>query len=108
MSSPPRPSYSFEFKIGLVKRFLEGEAVVALTEEAKLSSPQLLQAWVRSYRRHGEEALRPKLKGRRPKPAEAAEESELEKLRREVEYLRAENAYLGKLAALMDQKRRTR
>jgi transposase len=102
-------SYSFEFKLALVKRFLAGESAAALAEEAELSSPVLLKTWARKYRNEGEEALRPKAKGRPPgSVSPRVEESELERLRRENEYLRAENAYLGKLRALMDQKRRTR
>ena len=110
VSQPSKRSYSFEFKLALVSRLLAGEAVVALAEEAQLSSPQLLRAWARAYRREGEDGLRPKRKGRPPKvhASSPPEESELERLRRENEYLRAENAYLGKLRALMDQKRRTR
>lgn len=105
-----KPSYSFEFKLALVERFLDGESATALAEEADLSSPTLLQTWARTYGNEGEEALRPKPKGR-PRGSSApppGEESEVERLRRENEYLRAENAYLGKLRALMDQKRRTR
>jgi len=105
-----RPSYSFEFKLALVKRFLAGELATALAEETELSSPALLQTWARKYRDEGEDALRPKPKGRPPGSSAPppGEESELERLRRENEFLRAENAYLGKLRALMDQKRRTR
>jgi transposase len=105
-----KPSYSFEFKIALVERFLAGESAAALAEEAELSSPVLLKTWARKYRNEGEDALRPKPNGRPPGSvsSEPVEESELERLRRENEYLRAENAYLGKLRALMDQKRRTR
>lgn len=105
-----KPSYSFDFKLALVERFLAGEPAAALAEEAELSSPVLLQTWARKYRNEGEDALRPKPKGR-PRGSSApppGEESELERLRRENEYLRAQNAYLGKLRALMDQKRRTR
>ncbi|WP_208008592.1 helix-turn-helix domain-containing protein [Agromyces protaetiae] len=110
VSRTGRPSYSFEFKLALVKRFLAGEEAVALAEEAGLSSPVLLKTWARKYRNEGEEALRPKPKGRPPgsTSSKLVEESELERLRRENEYLRAQNAYLGKLRALMDQKRRTR
>ncbi|MEJ1090058.1 helix-turn-helix domain-containing protein, partial [Microbacterium sp. Mu-80] len=105
-----KASYSFEFKLGLVERVLAGEPAAVLAEEAGLSSPVLLKTWVRRYRNEGEDALRPKPKGR-PRGSSASppgEESELERLRRENEYLRAQNAYLGKLRALMDQKRRTR
>lgn len=105
-----KPSYSFEFKLALVERFLEGEPATALAEEAGLSSPALLQTWARKYRNEGEDALRPKPKGRPrgPSAPPPGEESEVERLRRENEYLRTENAYLGKLRALMDQKRRTK
>lgn len=102
-----RASYSFEFELALVQRFAAGEDAMALAEEAQLSSPSLLKTWARIYRREGEDGLRPKPKGR-PPAAARADESELDRLRRENEYLRAENAYLGKLRALMDQKRRTR
>ncbi|MGX9347488.1 helix-turn-helix domain-containing protein [Microbacterium sp. KNMS] len=103
------PSYSFEFKLALVERFLAGESAAELAEEAELTSPVLLKTWARKYRNEGEDALRPKRRGRPPGASSPrAEESELERLRRENEYLRAQNAYLGKLRALMDQKRRTR
>ena len=106
--SKPAKSYSFEFKLALVERFLAGETGPALTVEAGLSSRQLLQKWVRAYRREGEDGLRPKPKGRPRKPDSPppADLSELERLRRENERLRAEVAYLGKLRALREQGRR--
>lgn len=102
-----RTSYSFEFKLALVQRLIEGEDAMALAEEAQLSSPKLLATWARIYHRDGEDGLRPKPKGR-PPASPPSDESEVDRLRREVEYLRAENAYLGKLAALMGQQRRSR
>jgi transposase len=102
-------SYSFEFKLALVERFLAGETAPDLAAEAGLSSPRLLETWVRVYRRGGgTDALRPKPKGRPKKPAAPPPEEtpELERLRRENERLRAEVAYLGKLRALRAQKRR--
>lgn len=111
MSKKSTPAtYTFELKLDLVRRFLAGESQVALAEEGGLSSAVLLRRWVREYRAGGEDALRPKPKGR-PHGSTAPrseEESELERLRRENEYLRAQNAYLGKLRALMEEKRRTR
>jgi transposase-like protein len=73
-----------------------------------LSSPRLLETWVRAYRLEGADALRPKPKGRPRKPdaPPPAELPELERLRRENERLRAEVAYLGKLRALRAQDRR--
>jgi transposase-like protein len=103
-----KQSYSFEFKLALVERFLAGETAQDLAAEADLSSPVLLKAWVRAFRREGPEALRPKAKGRprKPETPSTAEIPELERLRRENERLRAEVAYLGKLRALRAQKQR--
>jgi transposase-like protein len=107
VSRPPK-SYSFEFKLALVQRFLAGETGPDLAVEAGLASRELLQKWVRVYRLEGEDGLRPKPKGRPAKSASPppAELSELERLRRENERLRAEVAYLGKLRALRAQERR--
>jgi transposase len=107
MTQPPT-SYSFEFKLALVERFLAGETGPDLAVEAGLSSPRVLQKWVRAYREEGADALRPKPKGR-PRKSEAPpppDTPEMERLRRENERLRAEVAYLGKLRALREQGRR--
>jgi transposase len=108
VTKPTKQSYSFEFKLALVERFLEGEAAQELAAEAGLSSPQLLKTWARKYRREGADALRAKPKGRPQKPDDPppVEVSELVRLRRENERLRAEVAYLGKLRALRAQERR--
>jgi transposase-like protein len=106
VTKPTKQSYSFDFKLALVERFMAGESLQDLAAEADLSSPVLLRTWVRAYRRDGADALRPKPKGRPRKPDTPlpAEVSELERLRRENERLRAEVAYLGKLRALRAQK----
>jgi transposase len=108
MTKPTKRAYSFEFKLALVERFAAGETAHDLASEAGLSSPKLLETWARAYRREGSEALRPKAKGR-PRKHDASppvELTELERLRRENERLRAEVAYLGKLRALRAQERR--
>lgn len=108
VSKPSKRSFSFEFKLEVVQRFLAGETQLDLAREFDLSSPNLVRTWVRIYRREGEDGLRPKRRGRPPMPAQQATggESELEALRRENERLRAENAYLGKLRALRAQEQR--
>ncbi len=81
---------------------------MALAQEFQLSSPKLIKTWASQYRNEGEDGLRPKLRGRpvsRPK-ASAESESELERLRRENERLRAEVAFLGKVNALRDEEQR--
>jgi transposase-like protein len=104
VAKPTKQSYSFEFKLALVERFIAGETAPELAAEAGLSAPRLLETWVRAYRRDGAEALRPKPKGRPRKPdaPPPTELPELERLRRENERLRADVA----LRALRAQKQR--
>jgi transposase len=105
---PTRASYTFEFKLDVVRRFLDGQATAAqLALEHDLSSPNLVKTWARQYRADGEDALRPKPRGRPPGAPQPPERelSEVERLRRENQYLAAENAYLKKLRALRAQRR---
>lgn len=98
--------YPFEIKVEVARRFLAGESKTALAQEFDLSSPLLVSVWARIFREKGEDGLKPKRRGRPSAAAESADE--VLALRREVERLRAENAYLGKLQALMEQQRRSR
>lgn len=108
VSKPTKRSFSFEFKLDAVRRFLAGEAAAELAAELGLSSPKLVKTWARIYRRDGEDGLRPKPKGRPPREPESAlgQVSELERLRRENARLQAEVAYLGKLRALREHGQR--
>lgn len=105
-SKPTKQVFSFEFKRALVRQFLDGEVSAPdLARTHQLSSPRLLRTWVRIYRDHGEDGLRPKAKGR-PTSAPrtpSVKVSELEKLRLENQRLAAENAYLKKVRALRNQ-----
>lgn len=65
-----------------------------LAREFGLSSDQLVTSWVRAWRTGGGQALRPKLKGRPTGSSPMKVMTEEDRLRREVEKLRAENAYL--------------
>ena len=108
VTKPTRRLFSFEFKLNAVERFQAGESKAALAREFQLSSPELIEKWARQYRNEGEEGLRPKPKGR-PKAIPGTPgkpESELQRLRRENERLRAEVAFLGKVQALKDEERR--
>lgn len=106
VTKPTKRVFSFEFKLEVVRRFLEGEAKTDLAREFDLSSPKLIETWARKYRDEGEDALRPR-PGRPRKPdSPPGEATELDQLRRENERLRAEVAYLGKLRALRAQERR--
>lgn len=107
VAKPSKRLFSFEFKLDVVRRFLAGETKVDLAREFDLSSPKLIETWARTYRNQGEDGLRPKRSGRRPKPeAVPGEVDELERLRQENERLRAEVAYLGKVRALRARERR--
>jgi transposase len=108
VTKPTKRLFSFEFKLAVVQRFLAGETKVALAKEFQLSSPALIKKWASQYRNEGEDGLRPKPKGRPKTPldAPAQPESELQRLRRENERLRAEVAFLGKVQALRDEERR--
>jgi transposase len=106
MMKPGKRSFTFEFKLGVVRRFVDGEATaLELAREHDLSSPKLVENWVRAYRREGEEALRPKPKGRPAAPPSSSEQGELERLRQENLRLSAKVAYLEKLRALRAQGR---
>lgn len=97
--------YPFETKVAVAQRFLAGEPKTDLAIEFGLSSPQIVQRWGRILREQGEDGLRPRPRGRKTATGPS---NEIETLRREVERLRAENAYLGKLRALMEPQRRSR
>jgi transposase len=106
MMTPGKRSFTFEFKLEVVRRFVTGEATASeLAGEHDLSSPKLVENWARLYRREGEEALRPKPKGRPAKPAGGSGLSELDRLRQENLELSAKVAFLEKLRALKEQGR---
>jgi transposase-like protein len=80
------------------------QSEVALT--FNISSPALISHWHKAYRLHGMSGLTPKPKGRgaMTKPVitnKPDDEKTPTELKRELQYLRAENAYLKKLDALL-------
>ena len=103
MEKPNKQHYSFEAKKEVVERHLAGESMMDLAREFNLSSDHLVKDWAAKWRRGGDEALRPKPKGRPKGSAGPKRLTEEEKLRRQVERLEAENAYLKKLRDLRNQ-----
>ena len=105
VEKPTKQQYSFEVKKEVVQRHLAGETRMDLAREFGLSSDQLVKDWSRKWRKGGDEALKPKPKGR-PKGSSAPKRlTEEEKLRRQIARLEAENAYLKKLRDLRNQGR---
>lgn len=110
---PTNKEWGAEERFELVSQVLTGKSIKSVSIEAGISNGQLYQ-WVRRYKQFGYDGLELR-KGRKPrnpdmtkkaKPKELGK-SDYEKLKlleRENEYLRAENAYLKKLRALIVQK----
>lgn len=105
MEKTTKQHYPFEIKKEVVTRNLNGESRMHLAQEFGLSSDNLVKSWVRAWRTGGDEALIPKPKGRPKGSATPKTLTEEDKLRREVQKLRAENAYLKKLRDLRNQQR---
>lgn len=104
--------WTAEERYELVAQVLAGRSIKSTAIEADISVGQLYQ-WVRRYKLYGYDGLQLR-KGRRskepamkekPEELTQSEKEELILLRRQLEYLRAENAYLKKLRALIAQKK---
>ena len=112
----PKPfnkDWTAQERFELVSQVLAGKSIKSTSIEAGISNGQLYQ-WVRKYKQYGYDGLELR-KGRKPKDPDMSkktkpnelDKSDYEKLKlleRENEYLRAENAYLKKLRALIVQK----
>ena len=108
MTKPTKRSFSFEFKLDAVRRFLAGESKVALAKELQLSSPELIEKWARQYRNEGETVCaRSRRAARRQSPGDCEQAGiGAGAAAPENERLRAEVAFLGKVRALRDEERR--
>lgn len=102
MRKPTNTAYSFEAKRAIVRRYLAGEPAQKLAEEFNLSRPDQVRRWERLVRREGEDALRPKPKGR-PPGLKKEPQTEIERLRQENTRLKAEAAYWKKLRAVREE-----
>ena len=114
---PLNKDWTADERYELVARVLAGSSIDSVAVEARIDNGQLYR-WVRRYKQFGYDGLKLK-KGRKPKgpvmskedkPKELtkSEKEELILLRKQNEYLRAENAYLKKLRALIVQKKAER
>lgn len=94
-------SYSNKFKKEIINEvLLNGKSVKSTSLKHGLTSSGLLTNWIKSYRKNGYTIVN-KPKGRQPrmtkKPLKKKTLTEVEKIKaleNELEYLRAENAYL--------------
>lgn len=92
MGKSSKQQYCFELKKAVVERFVADESKMELSAAFGLTSEGHPSTWMRQRRAGGDEALRPKPKGRpkgSPPPARVTVE---DKLRRENKRLQAENA----------------
>ena len=103
VEKPTKQQYSFEIKKEIVQRHLSGETAMDLAREFGLSSEHLVGGWSRKWRKGGDDALKPKPKGRPKGSAAPKLLTEEDKLRRQIARLEAENAYLKKLRDLRNQ-----
>lgn len=105
-------NYSGDFKLSVIHYMRENH--LSLFEAALkfgISSDSVVLAWDRLYESEGVSALYRDNRGKMKKPHKrkqskqgASEKSTEDKLLEEIEYLRAENAYLKKLRALVEQR----
>ncbi|MGJ4082155.1 IS3 family transposase [Corynebacterium macclintockiae] len=100
VEKPIKQQYSFDIKKEVVQRHLAGETMMDLAREFGLSSDQLVKDWSWKWRKGGDEALKPKPKGRPKGSAAPKRLTEEDKLRRQIARLEAENAYFKKIAGL--------
>jgi transposase len=110
-------SYDGKFKLLVIRHYLEkGLSLNQVASHFKIPNGSTIQRWLKSYERLGAEGLLKENRGRKktimakkprkqeyPSTDPAAEK--LAALQKEVEYLRAENAFLKKLEALVQQEK---
>lgn len=104
--------YTGDFKLGLLQEmFNEGLSLQQLSVKY-LISPSVISIWKREYEQDGAIALfkekqrgRPSKMKKKPENKKVTSISEQEKLLKENELLRAENDYLKKLQALIQQQK---
>lgn len=105
--------WTYEDKINAVQRVLDGESYHKVAHSLGISCETQVLTWHRKYLEFGWDGLKLDGRGRKRKmgnksikPSNSKSQSEeIVELRKRLEYLEAENAYLKKLAALVQQRK---
>ena len=105
--------WTYEDKINAVQRVLGGESYHQVAHSLGMSSHTRVMVWHRKYLELGWDGLKLDGRGRKRKmgnkpikPSKSKSQAEeIVELRKRLEYLEAENAYLKKLAALVQQRK---
>lgn len=105
--------WTYEDKINAVQRVLDGESYHEVAHSLGMSNITQITTWHRKYLELGWEGLKLDGRGRKRKmgikpvkPSKSKSQTEeIVELRKRLEYLEAENAYLKKLAALVQQRK---
>ncbi len=105
--------WTYEDKANAVQRVLDGESYHEVAHSLGMSSVTRVLTWHRKYLELGWEGLKLDGRGRKRKmgskpikPSKSKSQAEeIVELRKRLEYLEAENAYLKKLAALVQQRK---
>ena len=105
-----RPTLSVGQRLGLIKRVESGEAYISVACSAGIGS-DLLTKWHKIYMESGIDGLqslkkgRPSMKDKKKPEKKKDSEKTKEELLEELEYVRAENEYLKKLNALVQERK---
>ena len=105
--------WTVEDKINAVQRVLNGESYSEIAYSLGMSCESQVLTWHRKYLELGWDGLKLDGRGRKRKmgnkpikPSKSKSQAEeIVELRKRLEYLEAENAYLKKLAALVQQRK---
>lgn len=105
--------WTYKDKINVVQRVLDGESYCEVAHSLGMSGESQVLTWHRKYLELGWDGLKLDGRGRKRKmgnkpvkPSKSKSQAEeIVELRKRLEYLEAENAYLKKLAALVQQRK---
>lgn len=98
---------TWQDKLALIQRVADGESLQSVSIDNAIEE-SLLSKWYKIYQESGIDGLKLDRRGRPPKMAKKPKTSNKaktkEELEKELEYLRAENEYLKKLNALVQER----